>query len=162
MRRPANIFRGLRSTRSADRYSCTSCSRTPPASPTISRRRWATRTISSHYRDAKTLFAPGTSWSYSNDGYATAGAILARLDGRSWADAVRARVLEPLGMNASSDVFTPEGMASAAIGYQFRDNDRPPSQQAAARCRRLHWTSSVPRVPCFRLPRTWRSTCVFT
>jgi hypothetical protein len=32
-------------------------------------------------------------------------------------------------MNATSDVFTPEGMASAAIGYQFRDNDRPPSQQ---------------------------------
>ena len=80
-------------------------------------------------RAAKTLFAPGTSWSYSNDGYATAGAILAQLDGRSWADAVRVRVLQPLGMNASSDVFTPEGMASAAIGYQFRDNDRPPSQQ---------------------------------
>jgi CubicO group peptidase (beta-lactamase class C family) len=80
-------------------------------------------------RTAKTLFAPGTSWSYSNDGYATAGAILARLDGRSWADAVRARVLQPLGMSASSDVFTPEEMASAAIGYQFRDNDRPPSQQ---------------------------------
>jgi CubicO group peptidase (beta-lactamase class C family) len=80
-------------------------------------------------RDARTLFAPGTSWSYSNDGYATAGAILARIDGRSWADAVRARVLQPLGMSASSDVFTPEGMASAAIGYQLRDNDRPASQQ---------------------------------
>jgi D-alanyl-D-alanine carboxypeptidase len=78
---------------------------------------------------AKTLFAPGTSWSYSNDAYATAGAILARLDGRSWADAVEARVLQPIGMSASSDVFTPEGMASAAIGYQLRDNDRPPSQQ---------------------------------
>jgi D-alanyl-D-alanine carboxypeptidase len=76
-------------------------------------------------RGAKTLFAPGTSWSYSNDGYAAAGAILARLDGRSWADAVLARVLQPLGMSASSDVFTPEGMASAAVGYQFRDNDRP-------------------------------------
>jgi CubicO group peptidase (beta-lactamase class C family) len=80
-------------------------------------------------RSAKTLFAPGTSWSYSNDGYGAAGAILARLDGRSWADAVQARVLQPLGMSASSDVFTPEGMASAAIGYQFRDNDRPQSQQ---------------------------------
>ncbi|MFY9738590.1 MAG: serine hydrolase domain-containing protein [Candidatus Cybelea sp.] len=80
-------------------------------------------------RAAETRFAPGTSWSYSNDGYATAGAILARLDGRSWADAVRARVLQPLGMTASSDVFTPQEMSSAAIGYQFRDNDRPPSQQ---------------------------------
>jgi CubicO group peptidase (beta-lactamase class C family) len=77
-------------------------------------------------RAAKTLFVPATDWSYSNDGFATAGAILARIDGRSWAQAVQARVLQPIGMAESSDVFTPEVMASAAIGYQFRDNDRPP------------------------------------
>jgi D-alanyl-D-alanine carboxypeptidase len=58
-------------------------------------------------RAAQTLFMPGTSWSYSNDGYATAGAILARLDARSWSDALRARVFDPLGMAHSADVFTP-------------------------------------------------------
>ena len=79
-------------------------------------------------RNAKTLFAPGTSWSYSNDGYATAGAILARLDGRFWEQSLTTRVLQPMGMTASSAVFTPEVMAGAAVGYQFRDNDRPPSQ----------------------------------
>ncbi|HEY6486602.1 MAG TPA: serine hydrolase domain-containing protein [Candidatus Cybelea sp.] len=81
---------------------------------------WALRT-------AKTLFAPGTSWSYSNDGYATAGAVLARLDGRPWPDALQARVLQPIGMMASSPVFTPDRMTDAAVGYQFRDNDRPAS-----------------------------------
>jgi CubicO group peptidase (beta-lactamase class C family) len=81
---------------------------------------WALRT-------AKTLFAPGASWSYSNDGYATAGAVLARLDGRSWADALQARVLQPVGMMASSPVFTPDRMTDTAVGYQFRDNDRPAS-----------------------------------
>jgi D-alanyl-D-alanine carboxypeptidase len=81
---------------------------------------WALRT-------AKTLFAPGTSWSYSNDGYATAGAVLAHLDGRPWADALQARVLAPIGMTASSPVFTPDRMTDAAVGYQFRDNDRPAS-----------------------------------
>jgi D-alanyl-D-alanine carboxypeptidase len=79
-------------------------------------------------RNAKTLFAPGTSWSYSNDGYATAGAILARLDGRFWEQSLTTRVLQPIGMTASSAVFTPEVMAGAAVGYQFRDNDRPPSE----------------------------------
>jgi D-alanyl-D-alanine carboxypeptidase len=79
-------------------------------------------------RNAKTLFAPGTSWSYSNDGYATAGAILARLDGRFWEQSLTARVLQPIGMTASSAVFTPAVLAGAAVGYQFRDNDRPPSQ----------------------------------
>jgi CubicO group peptidase (beta-lactamase class C family) len=78
-------------------------------------------------RGAKTIFAPGTSWSYSNDGFATAGAILARLDGRPWPDALEARVFERIGMAASSAVFTPELMGNTAVGYQFRDNDRPAS-----------------------------------
>jgi CubicO group peptidase (beta-lactamase class C family) len=81
---------------------------------------WALRT-------AKTLFAPGTSWSYSNDGYATAGAVLGRIDGRSWPDALRARVLSPIGMTATSPVMTPSTMSDAAVGYQLRDNDRPES-----------------------------------
>ncbi|MFZ0363834.1 MAG: serine hydrolase domain-containing protein, partial [Candidatus Cybelea sp.] len=80
-------------------------------------------------RNAKTLFAPGTGWSYSNDGYATLGAILARVDERSWPDALQARVLDPIGMANSSAVFTPETMTQAAVGYQFRDNDRPPPLQ---------------------------------
>lgn len=78
-------------------------------------------------RQAHTLFPPGTGWSYSNDGYATVGAMLARIDRRTWPDALQARVLGPLGMTASSAVFTPEAMANAAVGYQFRDNDRPAS-----------------------------------
>jgi D-alanyl-D-alanine carboxypeptidase len=76
-------------------------------------------------RRATTIFPPGTAWSYSNDGYATAGAILAQLDARTWADALTARVLTPIGMTDSSSVFTPELMANTAVGYQFRDNDRP-------------------------------------
>jgi|HubBroStandDraft_4_1064222.scaffolds.fasta_scaffold00032_26 D-alanyl-D-alanine carboxypeptidase len=82
-------------------------------------------------RAAKTIFTPGSAWSYSNDGYATAGAILARIDGRSWADALEMRVFNPLRMNHSADVFTPDTMANAAIGYQFRDNDRPASLRPA-------------------------------
>jgi D-alanyl-D-alanine carboxypeptidase len=77
-------------------------------------------------RRAKTIFPPGTAWSYSNDGYATAGAILAQLEDRSWSDALAVRVLTPIGMSSSSPVFTPELMTDAAVGYQFRDNDRPP------------------------------------
>jgi D-alanyl-D-alanine carboxypeptidase len=77
-------------------------------------------------RRARPLFAPGTAWEYSNDGYATAGAILARLDSRTWPDSLAARVLGPIGMSDSSAVFTPDALAGAAVGYEFRDNDRPP------------------------------------
>jgi len=82
-------------------------------------------------RSATTLFAPDTAWSYSNDGFAAAGAILAQLDRRSWAESIEARVMAPLGMAQSSPVFTPEAMAGVATGYQFRDNDRPPSLDPA-------------------------------
>jgi D-alanyl-D-alanine carboxypeptidase len=77
-------------------------------------------------RNARTLFPPGSAWSYSNDGYETLGAMLSRLDGRPWSDSLSARVLEPIGMTDSSPVFTPQAMISAAVGYEFRDNDRPP------------------------------------
>ena len=78
-------------------------------------------------RQTATLFAPGTSWSYSNNGFETAGDILAQLDRRSWADAIEARIMAPLGMTASSPVFTPQELATAATGYTFRDSDRPSS-----------------------------------
>ncbi len=76
-------------------------------------------------RRAATIYPPGTSWAYSNDGYGVAGAVLAQVDRRSWADSVDARVFDPIGMSESSDVFTPVAMAGGAVGYQFRDNDRP-------------------------------------
>ncbi|MET1073702.1 MAG: serine hydrolase domain-containing protein [Umezawaea sp.] len=44
------------------------------------------------------LFAPGTSWSYSNTNYALVGMIIAKVTGRSWADEVRARILVPLNL----------------------------------------------------------------
>ena len=78
-------------------------------------------------RAASVLFKPGTSWSYSNDGFATAGAILARVDRRAWSDSLQARVFDPLGMQSSSPVFTPDALSPAALGYQWRDNDRPGS-----------------------------------
>jgi D-alanyl-D-alanine carboxypeptidase len=76
---------------------------------------------------AKTLFVPGTAWSYSNDGIATAGAILTKLDGRTWPAALQARVFDALAMTSSAPVFTPEALENAALGYQWRDNDRPGS-----------------------------------
>jgi D-alanyl-D-alanine carboxypeptidase len=82
-------------------------------------------------RGANVLFEPGTSWSYSNDGYATAGAILARLDRRAWSASLQARVFDPIGMHDSSPVFTPEALSAAATGYQWRDNDRPGSLHPA-------------------------------
>ncbi len=74
-------------------------------------------------RGARPLFQAGTAWSYSNDGFATVGAIVEAVTGRPWQDAIENTVFGPLGMSTSSAIFTPKIMSNAAIGYMFRDAD---------------------------------------
>jgi CubicO group peptidase (beta-lactamase class C family) len=52
-------------------------------------------------------------WHYSNLGYALLGEVVARIDGRPWAEALQARVLDPLGMSRTS--LRPSG--PTAVGY---------------------------------------------
>ena len=84
-------------------------------------------------RTARTLYAPGTAWSYSNDGYETAGAILAQLDGRTWPDAVQARVFDSIGMTDSSPVFTPDALSHGGVGLPV-SRQRPPAVAASGAC----------------------------
>jgi CubicO group peptidase (beta-lactamase class C family) len=44
------------------------------------------------------LFAPGTSWAYSNSGYVVLGLVAARAAGKPFGDVLRERVFAPLGM----------------------------------------------------------------
>jgi CubicO group peptidase (beta-lactamase class C family) len=85
-------------------------------------------------RNARTIFTPGTSWSYSNDGLATTGAILETLDRRPWADSLQTRVFDALGMSHSSAVFTPQTLSDTALGYVFEDSNSitPPNPHLIA------------------------------
>lgn len=85
-------------------------------------------------RNAHTIFAPGTSWSYSNDGLATTGAMLETLDNRPWAQSVQTRVFDALGMSNSSAIFTPQTLSNAALGYVFEDSNilTPPNPHLIA------------------------------
>ena len=80
----------------------------------------AARTTAAHYLSSvctaqDLLFAPGTDFSYSNAGYVAAGRLIETVTGMSWHEAMKALLLEPLGMTPA---FL--GMAatrSAAIGH---------------------------------------------
>ena len=56
------------------------------------------RLIEGHPR----YFAPGTSYRYSNTGYALLALIIERESGMSFADFLRTRIFEPLGMQATT------------------------------------------------------------
>src|SRR6195952_2119584 len=48
---------------------------------------------------AERVLEPHTAWHYSNLGYIVLGEVVAHADGRSWAESLRARLLDPLGLH---------------------------------------------------------------
>jgi CubicO group peptidase (beta-lactamase class C family) len=74
-------------------------------------------------RNAHTIFTPGTSWSYSNDGLATTGAILETLDGRPWAQSLQTRVFDALGDTVR------RGAGLRLRGLQYHDAAQPTSHR---------------------------------
>ncbi len=54
--------------------------------------------VIANQRGTMLMFAPGAEFSYSNQGYALLGGIIARKDGGAYAASARRRVLDPLGM----------------------------------------------------------------
>ena len=73
----------------------------------------------------KTGSPPGTRFVYSNIGYALLGFIIEAVDKRSFAESLRKRVIEPLGMTSSSPQITNAVRNRMAVGYGPLLDDRP-------------------------------------
>jgi D-alanyl-D-alanine carboxypeptidase len=82
------------------------------------------------------LFAPGTDWSYSNTNYTIVGLIIEAVTGNSYADEVRSRVLEPLGLRQTilpgDDIDLPEPHAHGylSVGDELIDMTKLNASQA--------------------------------
>ncbi len=64
-------------------------------------------------------FAPGTSWSYSNTGYALLGFLVRRVTGRFYGDWLRERVFGPLGMRTARVISEADIVPNRAAGYEL-------------------------------------------
>jgi D-alanyl-D-alanine carboxypeptidase len=62
-------------------------------------------------------FDPGTRQQYSNAGYVVLGALIERLTGQSYYQAVRERIFRPAGMTATDSYAVDSLPANTAIGY---------------------------------------------
>lgn len=76
---------------------------------------------------------PGTKWLYSNIGYVLLGFILEAIEKRPFAEIMRRRVLDPLGMNSSVPVISDAIRDRMAVGYGPLKVDRifPPHGKLA-------------------------------
>lgn len=60
---------------------------------------------------------PGTKWSYNNSGYFLLGAIIEKLTGKPYAQVVRERIFDPLGMKSSGYDVAATVLPKRASGY---------------------------------------------
>jgi CubicO group peptidase (beta-lactamase class C family) len=68
---------------------------------------------------------PGARFLYSNIGYALLGFLLEAVDKRPFAESLRKRVLEPLGMSSTDPIITNATRERLAVGYAPFHPDRP-------------------------------------
>ena len=54
------------------------------------------------WNEAERIGRPHDLWHYSNLAYSMLGEVVARVDGRSWEESLRARILEPLGLRRTT------------------------------------------------------------
>src|SRR6185295_16511276 len=70
-------------------------------------------------------FEPGSRWVYSNIGYVLLGFLLEAIDKKPFAEIIRQRVFNPLGMNLSAPVISNEIRERVAVGYGPLQPDHP-------------------------------------
>src|ERR1044071_1891118 len=69
--------------------------------------------------------APGKRFVYCNTGYNILGFLIEALEKRPFAEAMRARMLTPLGMTASAPIITNDLRKQMAIGYEPLAEGKP-------------------------------------
>jgi hypothetical protein len=98
-------------------------------------RAYSTDEMIALFRDKPAVSKPGETWQYNNSGYVLVGAVIEKVTGKPWHEAVRERMTAPLGLATIRYGVGEETMPGMAKGYTLRDG-------APAPARRLHM--SVP------------------
>jgi D-alanyl-D-alanine carboxypeptidase len=76
-------------------------------------------------RETDAGWPPGERWHYSNVGYRVLGFVLEEIEGRAYADIVRSRILDPVGMASTEPAITNDIRDRLAVGYARAPDDRP-------------------------------------
>ena len=76
-------------------------------------------------RDLRPGSAPGRHFHYSNVGYKTLGLVIEAIEGASYGEVIRRRLLEPVGMRDSTPTITDAIRPRLAIGHEPAFSEHP-------------------------------------
>ena len=71
------------------------------------------------FKKAPLDFAPGSSWNYSNIGYATLGFLIRKVTGKYYGDFLQERIFKPLGMTTARVISEADIVPNRAAGYRL-------------------------------------------
>jgi CubicO group peptidase (beta-lactamase class C family) len=81
--------------------------------------------LADYYRDGvRAEVAPGSKWAYANHGFALLGLLVQDLRGAPFADVMRERIFDPLGMDGTDFVRSERVRDRLAVGYALGPRGR--------------------------------------
>ena len=84
-------------------------------------RPYTTAEMIAEFKDMPSPTRPGAAWAYNNSGYVLVGAIIEKVTGKPWHEAVRERIAKPLGLATIRYGVEEPGIANMAKGYTLRE-----------------------------------------
>ncbi|QSQ15114.1 serine hydrolase domain-containing protein [Myxococcus landrumensis] len=84
----------------------------------VSRNPFTSAELIKQYLSGDLEFEPGTKYAYNNSGYYLLGAIIERVTGKSYAQALQERIFDPVGMKSTGYDVSAEVVAKRASGYE--------------------------------------------
>ena len=88
-----------------------------PEMDVFSRTSYEPDSFLTNFWDLDLQFEPGAEWSYNNSGYFILGVIVEKLTGQDYDDALRARILDPIGLHDTGYDHFQEVIEKRASGY---------------------------------------------
>ena len=92
-------------------------------------RPYTTDQLIATFKDVAPPFKPGAKMDYNNSGYVLLGAILEKVTGKSWDQAVADLVIAPLKLSTIRSGIGVDGTPGMAVGYTKTDSKVGPAQK---------------------------------
>ena len=87
-----------------------------------------TESLIAEFKDMPSEFERGTKWDYNNSGYVLLGAIIEKVTGKAWHEALAERITRPLGLTSIRYGVGEEKVRGMATGHTLTDKKIVPSR----------------------------------